>query len=523
MKRLFIAFAGLLVAALLMAPVMAQDKPQPPGPGEGTPIINANLGSDIANLNPLLINDGSSAAVAARLYPTLVGVDVRTANFAKSSKTAPGALATGWTLSDDGLTYTFNLRTDWNWSDGTPITAADYKYSFDAIKSGETTGPLSYVLDTIDDVQVKDDHTLLIKVKTQDCSALSNINAVPVVPSHIYSKQFATFKDMNDATDFNLNPPVTAGSFAFSNFRPGEQVTLKASTDFPDAQLGYVVPQGWVFKNIADENLILEQFKAGEVTIGTAPEDRQNELRDMGKNGQAQVYEYPANSLRFIAFNMADPQNPQNGLDDKGNPIDQGHHPIFGDVRVRQALMYALDWNELNTKALGGEGIQLASPSLPTSWAFDKNVAPYPFDLDKANQLLTDAGWVDDDNNPDTPRVAKGAMYAKDGTPLAFKLETNSGNVASDSIGVLLQAQWKKAGVSVDYQSIDFNVLIESLTGQTYDAIMLFWGYSTPDNPEDLRELRPAQRCGGFRLRCFLVQQPQSQRPDGSGEDSGRL
>ncbi len=485
MKRFLFLLAGVLVAALLVAPVFAQD--EGPGPGAATPIINPNLGNDIATLNPIITSDGPSAAVEARLYPTLVGVDVRTSNFAVSSLTAPAALATDWSISEDGLTYTFNLRDDWNWSDGTPITAADYKYAFDAINSGETSSPLTYVLDTIDSVDVKDDHTLLIHIKSVDCSALSNINAVPVVPAHVYQAQFPAFKDMNDATDFNMNPPVTAGSFSFANFRPGEQVTLKADQNFPDAHLGYVAPEGWIYKNIADENLILEQFKAGEITIGTAPEDRQNELRDMGKNGEAQVYEYPTNNLRFISFNMGDPTNPVNGLDDQGNPIDQGHHPILGDVKVRQALMYAMNWQELNDKAMGGEGVQLAGPSLPASWAFNKDLAPYPFDLDKANQLLTDAGWIDDDNNPDTPRIAKGAAYAKDGTPLAFKLETNAGNVASESIGVLLQDQWKKAGVALDFQTIDFNVLVENLQGQTYDAIMLFWGYSTPDNPEDLR------------------------------------
>ncbi len=484
MKRVLGILVGLLVAALVIAPVLAQDDP---GAGNGSPIINANLGSDIATLNPILINDGSSAAVAARLFPTLIGVDVKTGTFSPVSKDAPLALTTGWTISDDGLTYTFKLRDDWNWSDGTPITAADYKYAFDAIKSGQTNSPLGYVLDTIDDVQATDDHTVTIKVKSVDCSALSNINAVPVVPAHVYEQQFKTYKDMNDATDFNLNPTVTAGSFTFANFRPGEQVTLKADQNDPDTQLGHVVPQGWIYKNVADENLILEQFKAGDLTIGTAPEDRQNELRQMGKDGQAQVYEYPTNNLRFISFNLADPKNPQNGLDDKGNVIDQGHHPILGDVRVRQALMYAMDWNELNQKAMGGEGVQLAAPTLPISWAFDKDIKPYPFDLDKANQLLTEAGWIDDDNNPDTPRVAKGAMYAPDGTKLAFKLETNSGNVASESIGVLLQDQWKKVGVDLDFQTIDFNVLIQDLQGQTYDAVMLFWNYSTPDNPEDLR------------------------------------
>lgn len=486
-KNKIVIRVSILLTMLLtvwLVPVSAQDAP---APGEGDPIVQANLGSDIATLNPILASDGSSTAVIGRLFPTFLGVDVFEVNFAPSSKNAPNAMVTDWSISEDGLTYTFNLRQDRQWSDGTPITSADYKYAFDAIISGETSTPLTYVLDTIESVEATDPYTVTIKVKSVDCSALSNINAVPVVPAHVYQAQFASFKDMNDATDFNLNPTVTAGPFSFANFRAGEQTTLKADQNFTDSQLGYVVPEGWVYKNVADENLILEQFKAGELTIGTSPEDRQDELRQMGTNGEAQVYEYVANGFRFISFNTADPANPQNGLDENGDPLDQGHHPVLGDVRVRQALMYAMNWQEINEKALGNEGIQMASPTLPTSWAFNDQVQAYPFDLDQAIQLLEEAGWVDDDNNPDTPRVAKDAPYAADGTPLSIKLETNAGNTGSESIGVLLQDQWKKAGVALDFQTIDFNVLVENLTGQTYDSIMIFWGYSTPDNPEDLR------------------------------------
>ncbi|HUN09250.1 MAG TPA: ABC transporter substrate-binding protein [Aggregatilineales bacterium] len=485
MKRLGSVVVVLVLLALVVMPVIAQEVP---GPGEAPPVIIANLGSDIANLNPILIQDGSSQTVAAFLYPTLVPVNVFEAAFTTepSVATSPGALAESWSISEDGLTYTFTLR-ELAWSDGTPITSADYKYAFDAIASGETSTALTYVMETIASVEAPEPNTLVINLNSVDCSALGNINAVPIVPSHVFSAQFPTFADMNEATDFNMNPTVTFGTFNFANFRPGEQVTLRANQDYPDTQLGAVLPEGWIFKNIADENLILEQFKAGEITLGTAPEDRQNELRELGAAGEAQVFDYPATSLRFISFNLADPTNPQNGLDENGEVIDQGAHPILGDVRVRQALMYATNWAELNEKALGNEGIQLASPVLPTSWAFDAELAPYPFDLAMADQLLTEAGWVDDDNDPATPRVAQGAMYAEDGTPLAFKLETNAGNTGSESIGVLLQDQWAAAGVQLDFQTVDFNVLVESLTGQTYDSIMLFWGYSVPDNPNDLR------------------------------------
>jgi peptide/nickel transport system substrate-binding protein len=147
--------------------------------------------------------------------------------------------------------------------------------------------------------------------------------------------------------------------------------------------------------------------------------------------------------------------------------------------------MYAIDWDSLNEAALNGEAIQLASHVLPTSWAYDPELATYDYDPEKAAELLTEAGWIDDDNDASTPRVAQGAMYAEDGTSLAFVLKANTGNDSSETIGTLLKEQWGAVGFNVDFQMIDFNILLDEFVGQTYDATMLFWGFSFPDSPDD--------------------------------------
>lgn len=483
MSKLFrIAALGLILVMLaaLIVPVAAQD--ENPGPGEGGPIIEPNFGGDIANLNPILINDGQSAIVAALIYPGLLGVNRET--FALEAG-LPGALATSYEISEDGLSYTFHLRDDWTWSDGTPITANDYKYAFDAIASGETDSSLGYVLDVIQSVEAPDDTTLVITAHQPDCTLLNNAGYITPVPSHVFQDLFGDdYAAMNDA-DFNLNPSVTAGPFAFSNFRPGEQVTLLANQDYPDAQLGYVVPEGFIFKTVTDQTVEVEQFLAGELTwIPSVPEDRQEELRERAEAGEFQWTEGPASTIQFIAFNSADPSNPQNGLDEEGNAIEQGHHPILGDVRVRQALVLGTDWDAINEGALNGTGLQVASHVLPTSWAYDPELQPYQFDLDAAIALLEEAGWTDEDG--DGVREAHGAEYAEDGTPLAFTLLTNAGNTSTEATGQLLQDQWRALGVNLEFQAIDFNTLVDTLVGQTFDAVMLFWGFSFPDDPSGI-------------------------------------
>jgi peptide/nickel transport system substrate-binding protein len=471
-----------LVLILLSFPAVAQD--EDPGPGEGGPIIEPNFGGDIANLNPILINDGQSGIVAALLYPALLGVSQET--FALEPN-QPGGLVTDYTIAEDGRTYTLTLRDDWAWSDGTPIVAMDYKYAFDAIASGETDSALGYVLDVIESVEAPDDHTLVITAHQPDCTLLTNAAFVPVIPSHIFMEQFGTDYASMNAADFNLNPTVTAGPFAFSNFRAGEQVTLLANQDYPDAELGHVVPEGFIFKTVTDQVVEVEQFLAGELTwIPSVPEDRQDELRERADAGEFLWTEGPAASVQFISFNTADPENPQNGLDEEGNAIDQGHHPILSDVRVRQALVLGTDWDAINEGALNGKGLQVASHVLPTSWAYDPELQPYGYDPEAAAALLDDAGWVDDDGDPSTRRVAQGALYAEDGTPLSFSLLTNAGNTSNEAIGVLLQDQWGDLGVELDFQAIEFNTLVDNLVGQTFDAVLLFWGFAFPDDPSGI-------------------------------------
>lgn len=486
-------FSKLVLLAVLMAlvavmmPTFAQEEEDMPEPGTGGAIVASNIGSDIKTLNPIVSSDGSSSAVWGRIFPAFVGISNDTADFAPL---APGGIVKDWTLSEDGLVYTFTLREDLFWSDGTPITAADVQYSYDAIVSGEVESPLSYISDDVASVVTVDDFTLEVTVNSPVCSAMFNIRAIPVVPSHVYKAWFPTFADMNNSRYNTTDPEATWNAWTFRNFRPGEQVTLTADTSYPDATLGagMVIPEGWIFRNVAGQALLLEQFIAGELTSIGVPSARKADARALAAEGKGIIYEAPGN-VRFIAMNLANPANPLAGLDENGNPIPQDPHPILGDVRVRQALYYAMDFAALNAAALGGEDYQLASMVRPDSWAFDPDLAVYPYDPAMADQLLTEAGWVDTDGDPTTPRVAQGALYAPDGTELILSFNVNAGNTSQETMGLVLDDQWTQLGFGINFEAIDFNVLVDEFTGQTFDMSSIFWGLGFPADPNGLRTL----------------------------------
>jgi peptide/nickel transport system substrate-binding protein len=476
-KFLQMLMAAVVAVGLFVAPALAQE---PLGPGEGQPVVLGNFGGDIITTNPLLVADGSSGDVVAQLYPNFIGVDP------ESGVETPGAaksLATDWSYNEDGTVLTVNLRDDWQWSDGTPITSADVKYAYEAIISGEIDTVLGSYLTTVVSVEIPDDYTVEITFAEPDCAAVTVATNIPVVPAHYFSEVYPSFAEMTTESPANLNPEVTAGPFSFANFRSGEQVTLLANQDYPDSPAGYVVPEGFVYKNTTDQLVEVEQFLDGQLTYISIPEDRQAEMEERGAAGEFVYLERPATGWQIVLFNLANPENPQPGLDEEGNVIEQESHPILGDLNVRKAISHAVDHEALNEGAYEGTGIPVGGAMLPQSWAYNENLEPHAYDPELAMQLLEESGWVDTDGD---------GIREKDGQPLALTLGTYTGNVSIDAFNVLMQDQLKQVGIDVELEIMEFGVLVDDLLNQTYDMIVLFWGVST-NAPQDMYDMLSAE------------------------------
>ena len=469
MKRV-VGLLALLLVALLALPASAQETL---GAGEGAPIVWPNFGGDPTNFNPLLISDGPSGDIARFIWPNFLKINVETGGYDAG---APDQIVDSWTISDDGTVYTFTLRDDYTWTDGTPITSADFLYAYDALASGALDSPLIGSVSSVASVEAPDAQTVVVTFTAADCSALSTIDDIPPVPAHVFNELFGTDYAAINESEFNTNPTVTAGEFEFSNFRTGEQVTLTPNQEFPDTEFGYVIPQGYIQRQLADQTLVVEEFLAGNLTIiDSVPEDREAELKDLAAAGEVNLIEGPASGWQFISFNVADPLNPQNAEDESGAPIDQGNHPIFGDVRVRQAFALSIDHAALNEGAFNGSGIPVASPILEASWAHNDTLSPWAYDPEAAMALLDEAGFVDDDNDPTTPRVAtEDALYAEPGTTLSFALTSFSGNTSVESSAVLMQDQLAATGFDMTLDILEFQTMLEKFDGQNFDACLLY-------------------------------------------------
>jgi peptide/nickel transport system substrate-binding protein len=123
-----------------------------------------------------------------------------------------------------------------------------------------------------------------------------------------------------------------------------------------------------------------------------------------------------------------------------------------------------------------GEGSRMTSFVIPASWAYANDLPAIAYDPEAAAAILDEAGWTDADGN--------GVRENADGTPLQFTLYTNEGNGRREAVGTLIQDQLSQIGIQVDFQTIDFNTLLDIMDSQTFDAIILGWRNGWPDDPD---------------------------------------
>ncbi len=484
MKR----FVSVLLAALFLVVAVAPAAAQ--GPGEGGIIFVANTADDPSTFNPLLGGDVTSSDVYDQIYPDLFGIDWDSGAFLPGAK---GSLATDWAFDDTGTVLTVTLRQDAFWNDGTQITAHDWIWGVEALRSGLLDTPRSTGMwESLDDgtpgsgsvvdAEALDDFTLQITFNRADCQAMSDVWGT-VVPAHIFEEDFGDdLAAMNDEPRYL--PGVSFGMWQDPELIPGDRVSMVADQTFPDAELGYVSPSEWVYLNLPDSDVALERFRAGELTYMGIPGPNQAEFEG---NPDYQTYRHVRQGYVFYGFNHANPENPQPAFDADGNYIEQEPHPVLGDKRVRQAIAMAVDIDAIIENTLGGAAVRVGIPSIPTSWDWNPDLL-YPFDPPAAAALLDEAGWVMEEGNEF--RVCRGCAQAEidpdyEGTVMAVTLNATPGTDDQDQMIEFIAQNMRDVGINATPNFIDWgSAFLPALTGQTFDMAVLAWSLGLPLDPD---------------------------------------
>lgn len=468
--------------------------PTPAPDPQGGTIIESTF-ADATNLNPILSTDSASSAIWTKMFLGITSVD-------PFSGATIGEIADGWDVSADGLTYTFTMREDIFWSDGEQVTAEDMVFTWDAILSEAVETPRKSALELVDSYRAVDDYTFEVTYKEVDCTALTGMWTTPL-PSHMYASDFSDIMD----SPLNTAPSVVNGPFTFVEWVPESNATLASN---PDYYLGKPNVDGWIYRIFADQSAELAATLAGEVDItGVGPQFVSTIEGAIASGSPLEMKKFFDDGYSWIAFNQANPENPQNGFVDEnengaydeGEPrLEQDPHPILSDAAVRQAVSHAVDVQNIVNKVAFGQGAAIASNVLPAvGWAFDDSITPYEFDLELAAQILEDAGWVDSNGD---------GVREKDGMTLSLKLQTNAGNETRENIIVIVQENLNSIGFDIDAEAVDFSTLVGELLSQTFDMVLLGWtGKGTDPDDVGLWEYRFDAVGSGFNFTSYYSEE----------------
>lgn len=279
-------------------------------------------------------------------------------SFANDMSLTP-RLARSWEFSDDGLEITFYLREGVTFHHGREFTAEDVRYTFDwVLDEGNVSGHRGLFAD-ITELEIIDDYTIVFHLEAPNGFLINNIARMPIVPY-----------DKGDDAEFGRNP-VGTGPYVFESWQRDEQLVVTAYDDYwgEPAQTSTVI-----FRPIPEDATRLLAFEAGEIDLfprAIVP----SELPRLEEDSRFELKRIAAVGYVYLGFNMK--------------------NEVLADKRVRQAINHLVNREgvvDVLMNGMGREGISMISPQLP--W-FNDEVKRYPYDADRARELLTEAGVVD--------------------------------------------------------------------------------------------------------------------------------
>ena len=427
--------------------------------------------SDPEQLNPLTSNDAGASSVLSYIVQSLLTRDPRTLEL------KPLLAQSRPTVSEDKLSYTFKIRRDVTFQDGRPLTGEDVLFSLKAIKCLFVNAPfLRVYYDSVVDARLLDPYTIQFDTKQPYFLNESVLGGMDVLPRHYYDPDGLLSEvtigelvrgggQMLDnikrfADQFNKNysrRPMGSGPYKFFKWETGQEVILERVDDYWGmGKEGIDQPHLYLFRFRVINNMdgALVSLKSGGLDMmSLQPLQHRRQTSSKRFEDEFQKFEYFSPGYTYIGWNNS--------------------HLLFRDKRVRQALTYLTDREQMVKTVLTGLGEVVDSPIYYFRPEYDKSLKSYPFDPKKARRLLTEAGWKDTDGDGVLDKVIDGQRI-----PFRFELKFNSGNPIRKSVALALQDELKKHGIVVTIRQLDWTIFLDDVRNQKFDAMILGWAMS---------------------------------------------
>lgn len=468
MKRVLLSLAALALASMGLAQTFVwPDAWTAAEPGEATygGTYRDYSISDPRTFNPLVsaeTNDVTDQQYAMTLITQ--GPD--------SDEWVP-YMAESYEVSEDGTTVTMHVREGMSWSDGDDITAQDFYFTYlaETDPDVESNGYDSWF---IGDAQIEatlvDDMTLRFDFPRPDRTAFP-VLAISPNPDHIlgeiYREGGAEALKGAWGTETEISETVWAGAFVPTSFVPGQRIVFERNEHFGEwneDERGNALPylDRYTVAVVESTDAALNLFLAGEIdAYSPANLDEVGVVSQAINNGDIDAELLPnvapVASSQFIVFNW----------NKESDPFKQS---LFRNIKFRQAMSHLVDREALVELVYGGSASPMWSNvyQINDFWV-NPDVPKFPFDPERASELLAEIGF--------TRTNSDGFLIDADGNELGFTLVTNSGNAQREQITEIFADAAREAGVNIDVQAVDFNLLVDQLlsTGddRPFDAILI--------------------------------------------------
>lgn len=396
---------------------------------DGGTMISAMPGEP-SGLIFMVAGESASAAIASNIFNSLLKYN--------GNLDIEGDLAESWQISDDQKTITFKLKPNLLWADGKPLTSADVLFTWKTVTDENTRSPYASDYQLVSNAEATDALTFKVTYGQVYAPALDSWASLHILPKHLLAGQ-----DIR-TTSF-ARKPVGSNYYQLSQWNHGENLKL---TRNPNSVLGQAAIDQLVTRIIPDNSAQFLELMADNIdSMGLDPIKYSRIIParpELKKN--LNLYKELGNSYTYLGFNLK--------------------HKPFDDIRVRKAINYAIDKQEIIDGVYLGLGINISSPYKPgTRWS-NPTLKPYSYDPEKARALLKEAGFTKNANG----------ILERDGKPFAFEIITNQ-NKEREKSAVIIQRRLKEIGIDVKIRAIEWASFISRFinTGD-FDVVILGWG-----------------------------------------------
>ncbi|MEW6154156.1 MAG: ABC transporter substrate-binding protein [Actinomycetota bacterium] len=396
-------------------------------PVRGGTLVVALDGADPGSLNPAVTSNGGVHTASEPMFNGLVGLD--------PDGRPVGELAENWTIEENGAVYRFNLRQGVKWHDGRDFTSDDVVFTFEKALLPFHSRTRASLMAANVTVTAPDARTVIFRFPAPYAPLLQQLNVTeaPIIPKHVYEG----CSDISTVAGCPANrSPVGTGPFKLVSYDTSE-IRLTRHTEYFRPELPYF--DTLVMRIGFDQGAKTLALQRGEVDWAWGVQASDLSVLRGDRNvtlGDASRGPGGGNCVLTVAFNLRP---------------GEGHLPIFDDIRVRQAFWHATNRQQAADQILFGQGRVSAQPIHSAIGVARATGLTMPaFDLNRARQLLDQAGWRDEGGGV---RVARGVPNVPDGTPLRIDFHGFAGT--QTDYGQALRQQWREIGVDLETKQED--------------------------------------------------------------------